>query len=180
MIVFAPPIPYLRRTGQGTFPPPRKGIMSVGFRFATLFSVVLACAVRTGALSAQQGTITGRITDAETGEPLGGASVEALGQAGPQGSNDEGRFSLTVSPGTHSLVVKLIGYETTRIDGVSVAAGAAEEVEISLRSQALVLNPVVVTVSPRPGEGPGRARVHREPSPPRRSGGTRPSPWPIT
>ena len=121
--------------------------MSVGFRFATLFSVALACAVQSGALSAQQGTIAGRIIDAETGEPLGGASVEALGQGGPQGSNDEGRFSLTVSPGTHTLVVKLIGYETTRIDGVSVAAAATEEVEISLRSQALVLNPVVVTVS---------------------------------
>ncbi len=123
--------------------------MSVGLRFATLFPVALACSIQTGALAAQQGTITGRITDAETGQPLGGASVEALGQGGPQGSNDEGRFSLTVSPGTHSVVVKLIGYETTRIDGVSVAPGGTEEVEIELRSQALVLNPVVVTASRR-------------------------------
>ena len=123
--------------------------MSVGLRFATLFSVAVACGIQTGALSAQQGTITGRIADAETGEALGGASVEALGQGGPQGSNDEGRFSLTVSPGTHSLVVKLIGYETVRVDGVSVAPGGTEEVEIALRSQALVLNPVVVTASRR-------------------------------
>jgi len=123
--------------------------MSDGLRFATLFSVALACSIQTGALAAQQGTITGRITDAETGDPLGGASVEALGEGGPQGSNDEGRFSLAVSPGTHSVVVKLIGYETLRIDGVSVAAGGTEEVEIALRSQALVLNPVVVTASRR-------------------------------
>lgn len=123
--------------------------MRDGLRFATLFSVALACSIQTGALAAQQGTITGRITDAETGEPLGGASVEALGEGGPQGSNDEGRFSLAVSPGTHSVVVKLIGYETLRIDGVSVAPGGTEEVEIALRSQALVLNPVVVTASRR-------------------------------
>ena len=123
--------------------------MSVAFRFAILFSVALAISLPEGAASAQQGTINGRITDAETGEPLAGASVEALGEGGPQGSNEEGRFTLAVSPGTHSLVVKLIGYETTRVDDVSVPAGGAADIDISLRSQAVILNPVVVTVSRR-------------------------------
>ena len=123
--------------------------MSVAFRFATLFSVALATSLPQGAASAQQGTINGRITDAETGEPLAGASVEALGAGGPQGSNEEGRFSLTVSPGTYSLVVKLIGYETTRVDDVSVPAGGSADIDISVRSQAVILNPVVVTASRR-------------------------------
>ena len=123
--------------------------MSVAFRFATLFSVALALSLPAGVASAQQGTINGRVTDAETGEPLAGVSIEALGQGGPQGSNEEGRFTLSVSPGTHSVVVKLIGYETRRIDGVNVAMGATAEVDISLRSQALVLNPVVITASRR-------------------------------
>ena len=123
--------------------------MSVAFRFATLFSVALATSLPQGAASAQQGTINGRITDAETGEPLAGASVEALGAGGPQGSNEEGRFSLTVSPGTYSLVVKLIGYETTRFDDVSVPAGGSADIDISVRSQAVILNPVVVTASRR-------------------------------
>ena len=121
--------------------------MSVAFRFPTLFSVALAISLPAGAASAQQGTINGRVTDAETGEPIAGASVEALGQGGPQGSNEEGRFTLSVSPGTHSVVVKLIGYETTRVDGVNVPAGGTAEVDISFRSQALVLNPVVITAS---------------------------------
>ena len=121
--------------------------MSVAFRFPTLFSVALAISLPAGAASAQQGTINGRVTDAETGEPIAGASVQALGQGSPQGSNEEGRFTLSVSPGTHSVVVKLIGYETTRVDGVSVPAGGTAEVDISLRSQALVLNPVVITAS---------------------------------
>ena len=75
--------------------------------------------------------------------------MEALGAGGPQGSNDEGRYSLSVPAGTYSVVVKLIGYETTRIDGVAVAVGATVDVDISLRSQALVLNPVVITASRR-------------------------------
>ena len=74
--------------------------MSVELRFAALLSIALVCSVPVGTAAAQQGTITGQITDAETGEPLAGASVEALGEGGPQGSNDEGRFSLNVSPGT--------------------------------------------------------------------------------
>lgn len=121
--------------------------MSIASRFATLFAVALAISLPAGAATAQQGTISGRVTDAETGEPLAGVSVEAIGQGGPQGSNEEGRFSLTVSAGTHSLVVRLIGYETKRVDGVSVPAGGSADVDIALRSQALVLNPVVVTAS---------------------------------
>ena len=123
--------------------------MSVELRFAALLSIALVCSVPVGTASAQQGTIVGQITDAETGEPLAGASVEALGEGGPQGSNDEGRFSLNVSPGSYSLVVKLIGYETTRVDDIAVAVGGEAEVNVSLRSQALVLNPVVITASRR-------------------------------
>ena len=123
--------------------------MRVRRRVGTLFSVAIACSFPLGAVSAQQGTIGGRVTDAETGEPLAGASVEALGGGGPQGSNEDGQFSLTVPPGTYSVVVKLIGYATTRIDDVSVAVGGSARVDVSLRSQALVLNPVVVTASRR-------------------------------
>ena len=154
--------------------------MSVAFRFATLFSVALAISVPVGAASAQQGTINGRVTDAETGEPLAGASVEALGQGSPQGSNEEGRFTLTVAAGSHSVVVKLIGYETTRIDDVSVAAGATAEVDIPVRSQALVLNPVIVTGSPPPGEDSGRTRICLHGLGGRGSRESRPLRWPIT
>ena len=98
---------------------------------------------------AQQGTITGQVTDAETGEALSDAAVEVLGAAGPIATNQAGRFSLGVAPGSHTLVVTLIGYETTRVDGVEVVAGGTAEVSVSLRSQALLLNPIVVTASRR-------------------------------
>lgn len=123
--------------------------MSVGSRFATVLSVALAMSFAVGPASAQQGTISGQVTDAETGEPIATAMVEARGQEGSRGSDEEGRFTLTVSPGTHTVVVTLIGYATARVDGVNVAAGGAAEVNIALRSRALMLNPVVVTVSRR-------------------------------
>lgn len=123
--------------------------MSVGSRFATVLSVALAMSFPVAPASAQQGTISGQVTDAETGEPIAAAMVEARGQGGPLGSDEEGRFSLTVAPGTHTVVVTIIGYETARVDGVNVAAGGTAEVNIALRSRALMLNPVVVTVSRR-------------------------------
>ena len=123
--------------------------MSVGSRFATVLSVALGMSFPVAPAVAQQGTISGQVTDAETGEPIAGATVEALGQGGRRGSDPEGRFTLTVSAGTHTVVVALIGYGTTRVDGVNVAAGSTTEVNIALRSRALMLNPVVVTVSRR-------------------------------
>ena len=123
--------------------------MSVGSRFATVLSVALSMNFPAVSAVAQQGTIGGQVIDAETGGPLAAATVEARGQGGRQGSNEEGRFTLTVSPGTHSVVVTLIGYETARVDGVEVVAGSTTELNIALRSRALMLNPVVVTVSRR-------------------------------
>ena len=104
-------------------------------RLSTILWTLAAVIIPSAPIQAQQGTITGQVTDAETGEPLAGAAVEALGQPGLQGTNDMGRFSLSVPPGTHSVVVSFIGHETTRVDGVSVAAGETTELLISMRSQ---------------------------------------------
>ena len=118
-------------------------------RLSTILLVAAAVIIPPAPVQAQQGTITGQVTDAETGEPLAGAAVEALGQGGPQGTNDSGRFSLSVPPGTYSVVVTFIGHETTRVDGIGVGAGETTELTISMRSQALLLNPVVITASRR-------------------------------
>ena len=122
--------------------------MRFGSSFAASLSFAFAI-VSSVPVQGQQGTITGRVTDAESGDPLASAAVAVLGQETTQGTNAQGRFTITLEPGIYSLVVTLIGYETTRIDGVSVNAGDETEVTISVRSQALALNPVVVTASRR-------------------------------
>lgn len=99
-------------------------------------------------LSAQQGTLSGRVTDAETGTPVAGATIEIVGRMlGTTGA--DGDFSASVPAGAHSVIVTLIGYETTRLDGIEVGAGSATAIEIPIRSRALILNPIVVTASRR-------------------------------
>ena len=118
-------------------------------RASVLLAVFAILGLGAQAASAQQGSITGRVLDAETGAPLSGAAVAVVGQDGFQGTNASGTFQWSVPAGTYSVVVTLIGYETGRLDGVGVSAGESTTVEITLRSTAEVLNPIVVTASRR-------------------------------
>ena len=99
-------------------------------------------------LAAQQGTLAGRVTDAETGSAVAGATIEIVGQP-LMASDDAGGFTASVPAGSHSVIVTLIGYEITRLDGIAVDAGSTTDLEIPIRSRALILNPVVVTASRR-------------------------------
>ena len=116
-----------------------------GLSLATCLSVLFA-----DPAAAQQGTITGIVTDLETGTAVADAAVQVLGQeAASTVTSPSGEFGVSVPAGTHSIVVTRIGYETHRTDGVAVESGATVQVTIQLRSRALALNQLVVTVSRR-------------------------------
>ena len=122
--------------------------ISTRFQRCLPWMFVALGALLSAPLSAQQGTLAGRVTDAETGTPVSGATIEIVGQMlGATGA--EGDFSASVPAGAHSVIVTLIGYETTRLDGIAVDAGSTTDIEIPIRSRALILNPVVVTASRR-------------------------------
>jgi len=101
--------------------------------------------------AAQQGTITGRVVDQETGTPLSAVAVQVVGTLGAQVSggatNAQGQFNLVVAPGNYAVVVSGIGYETSRRDAVRVVAGETVVLELTMRSRALALNPILVTPS---------------------------------
>jgi iron complex outermembrane receptor protein len=106
-----------------------------------------------GLALAQQGTVTGRAIDAESGSPVSGVTVEVTtGVAGSAlattNTDADGQFRLTgVASGRYSLVFTTLGYETKRVDGVSVSTGAVSVGTVELTSIVFRLNPVVVTAS---------------------------------
>jgi len=97
------------------------------------------------ALQAQQGTITGRLVDQSSGQPIPTADVyiDGLGIRGMTQAN--GRYLLVNVPaGTQTVVVNRIGYQTASQE-VTLAAGATVVVDFSLSATALQLEGIVAT-----------------------------------
>ena len=94
-------------------------------------------------ITAQNGTITGRVIDSSTMQPLPSAQVFVRGGAGSL-SDAQGRFQIAVPAGRYTVVVELIGYLADD-QAVNVPAGGTVEVDFRLVSTALALEGVVVT-----------------------------------
>ncbi len=110
-----------------------------------LLSVLL---VASGA-AAQTGTLTGLVTDRDSGEELIAVDVILIGTGLATQTDLEGRFRLEDVPaGTHDVRLKYIGYDTRVVTGVEVGAGATAELEIALESfRANAIDDVMVTAT---------------------------------
>jgi TonB-linked SusC/RagA family outer membrane protein len=107
---------------------------------------MLLVLVASGA-SAQQAAVSGRVTDAQTGQPIVGAQVSIVGSNIGGQTNTDGRYTLRgFAAGTFTVRVLSIGYgELTR--QVSVAPGEAATLDFEMRPMAIALNPLTVTAT---------------------------------
>ena len=101
-----------------------------------------------GALLAQSGAVTGKVTDQQTGEPLASARVFVVGGLTVAVTRGDGTYRLAVSAGTHDLRVTAIGYTTGRAT-VQVAAGGTATQDFTLDRAAVALEEIAVTGSRR-------------------------------
>ena len=95
------------------------------------------------------GTLTGRVTDAETGRPLPGVNlvVGAAGDDSPRGTSTgpEGRFTLdSLAPGTYTVQARFVGYAPQSRE-VRVPAGSTVRVRLALSPRTVGLETVEVT-----------------------------------
>lgn len=99
--------------------------------------------------AAQQGTLTGRITDIQSGQPIEAAQVQILGGARATGglTDANGVYRLQLAAGTYTIVVEYVGYRSERFPGIRVLAGQPTTYDIRLTSRALELDPIVVSPS---------------------------------
>jgi iron complex outermembrane receptor protein len=116
---------------------------------ASVLAVALAAPV-----GAQQGLLTGRITDVATGMPIEAAQVQILGGARSTGglTDSNGTYRIQLSAGTYTIVVEYVGHRSERFPGIRVLAGQPTTYDIRLTSRALELDPIVVSPS-RSGVG---------------------------
>jgi TonB-linked SusC/RagA family outer membrane protein len=91
----------------------------------------------------RQGTITGRITSAETGAGLSGVQVLVEGTGQGTLTDPDGRYTIQgVAPGTYTVRVSLIGYGEAE-QTVTVADGQTATANFQLTSQAVELEGIV-------------------------------------
>jgi hypothetical protein len=105
--------------------------------FRNLLGVLTLMLLIGGALQAQNfGTLQGKITDADTGEPiLFCAVVLTKGgiQAGVVETDFDGNYSIgNLDPGEYDVEVSYIGYQEQLIKGVRVVAGRVVPLNVSL------------------------------------------------
>ncbi len=113
-------------------------------KFKLLFSV-LTLSLISISVQAQYGKIRGVITDSENGETIIGASVLIEGTTKGAATNIDGEYIiLAVSPGTVSLRVSYIGYNTTVIEDVRINIDLTTEINIQLSPETVEGEEVVV------------------------------------
>jgi len=96
-------------------------------------------------LFAQQGSISGRVTDADTGDPLVGANVLVVGTNLGAATDINGEYSISAVPaGAQRLNANYIGY-ASKSSNVDIAADGSATTDFGLTVAALNLNEVIVT-----------------------------------
>lgn len=100
---------------------------------------------------AQNGSISGKITEASSGAGILAARIQIRsgpGVVGSTASRDDGTYRVSnLAPGTYTVHVTRIGFAEKRIDGQRVSAGANTTVDVQLTEVVTQLNPVVTSAS---------------------------------
>ncbi len=91
-----------------------------------------------GLVLAQERTVSGRVTDEETGEPIPGANIIVKGTTSGTITDFEGNYSLSVPDGA-TLVYSFVGYAQQE-----VAVGSRSVIDVSLALDVQALSEVVV------------------------------------
>lgn len=110
--------------------------MKFKFLLIALFTVAMSFA--------QNGTVTGTITDKDMGtEPLPFASINVKGTTIATNTDENGTYTLTVPAGEQTLVFGFLGYESIELP-VTVVAGETQTINQTLESTSVKLEDVVI------------------------------------
>lgn len=112
--------------------------MKLKFLFVAFFVTLLSFA--------QKGTVTGVITDKDmNNEVLPFATVMIKGTTNGINTDENGKYTLTVSEGSHILVVSFLGYESAEIP-FTIAANETKTIDQALGSKGVEIEDVVIKI----------------------------------
>ena len=94
----------------------------------------------------QFGRISGKVLD-DRGVPLPGASIKIVPVGQTAQSSVDGTYNLSIVPGTYTVEVSYISFQTKRITQVEVKSGQLTSLHITLIPSTSTLDQVVVTAT---------------------------------
>ncbi|MEQ9104245.1 MAG: TonB-dependent receptor [Rhodothermales bacterium] len=114
-----------------------------------------------------QGTLAGRIIDADFGDPLIGVNVIIVGTSSGAATDTDGRYSVPgVRAGEYTVRVSYIGFETKLFTGIVIRDGETTTLDVELGEAVLSTEDEVVIVGDRPlvdvEESASTSRITRE------------------
>lgn len=106
---------------------------------------VAACILTPSLAGAQGGRVAGRIVDGTNARPIAGAYVSTEHEASTTVSSIDGGFLLrSVPSGTHSVMVRMLGYGTKTVTGVVVGSNSVTKLDVALEVAAVQMDGLVV------------------------------------
>lgn len=112
---------------------------------ALLLSSFVALLLIPGLALGQTGKISGEVVEAKTEKPLPGANVRLEGTGRGAATNQNGEYTIfQVQPGTYTVVVSFVGYQTVRRTNVEIASGVTKRLDFQLQKAEFEGQEVVV------------------------------------
>ncbi|MEL6593890.1 MAG: carboxypeptidase-like regulatory domain-containing protein, partial [Bacteroidota bacterium] len=109
-----------------------------------ILSLFCLCLLSLSAWS-QNGTLSGKVTDAESGEALAGATVIIIGTYQGTYTDAAGNYSIKgVKPGDYSIKYSFVGYADAIYNGTTISAGGTKVQNVALASSVTTLGEVVI------------------------------------
>ena len=115
----------------------RKSILYIPFLLILLSSINI--------FAGNTGKITGKVTDAQSSEPLLGINVIIQGTTQGAATGADGSYIIiNIEPGTYSLVFSGVGYQKKMVTNVNVSSDFTTTIDVQLSSETIGLETVVV------------------------------------
>ncbi|WP_340106039.1 TonB-dependent receptor [Rhodohalobacter sp. 8-1] len=115
-----------------------------------LASILLILTLSTGlAIAQNQGTVQGTVFDTDD-NPLPGANVILQGTQIGTSTNTSGEYELNASPGSYTLQVSFLGFQTTR-QNITIEAGQTQTIDVTLQNAIVGTDEVIVLGTRRQG-----------------------------
>lgn len=109
-----------------------------------LFTIILILASIHN-IQSQTATLSGTVSDEESGETLPGATVTLVGTYKGASTDFNGNYKIEdIKPGDYSVKVSFIGYSDKILNGIRIKAGQKNELNVKMTTRSTSLKEVVI------------------------------------